>query len=62
MRSAWAEAFWSILAAVGAVLVTIAYLIWTLRTPGFGAPGFVALGIAVLMGFVLIRRFRKPRQ
>jgi hypothetical protein len=62
MRSAWKEAVWSIVAAIGAVLVTTAYLIWTLSTPGFGAPGFVALGVALLMGFVLIRRFRQPRQ
>ena len=56
MRSAWAEAFWSILAAIVTVIAMTAYIVWTLRTPGFGAPGFVALGVLLLMGLVFFKR------
>ncbi len=61
MRSGWAEVFWSILTTVVTVIAMTAYIVWTLRTPGFGAPGFVALGALLLMGFVLKGQFDHAR-
>ena len=61
MRSAWAEAFGSILAAVVSVIPTTAYLVWILLTPALEGPLFVALAGLLLIGFVFFRRFRKPR-
>jgi hypothetical protein len=44
------------------VIAMTAYIIWTLRTPGFGGPGFVGFGVLLLMGFVFFKHARKPRQ